>query len=209
MEQHLSRIAANVGKYKARMEIIEQTHKEVRAQEREENNKHSAFRNKLKEIRTPLAAYRDAISPILDKAVIDVRIETWEHSSIILSKTHRPKDLILFAIAHKKSTELIRWRHCGFLAIWGDYINHEVHIYEYSDQIDRENDKNNRIMRNEFPKNCRQIHKISIDQLDFDMLLPTITSYLSKELDYLMNRYNPDQIMQSINSTSWKNYQKK
>ncbi|WP_164122739.1 MULTISPECIES: hypothetical protein [Sphingobacterium] len=202
MEKHLSKIAASVQLYITRMAVVKQTNKEILALARAANKKHGVFLNALNLVKAPLVAYRNALSPTLVKADIDIRIETWEHTSIILSKTNRPQDLILFAIASKKAAQLARWRHCGFLAIWGDYAKGQVHVYEYADEIDRENPKNNRIQRNEFPKYSRHLHTFAIAHFDFDKVKPMITAYLSKELNYLMKKYNPGQIMEFINSIS-------
>lgn len=206
MEKHLTRIASSVHKYRSRMEIIQRTAKELREKEREEKKNLNLFLDRLNVLRRPLSAYRDSISPILDEVGICIRVETWQHDSHISSNMERPQSLILLAIAPNRATQRLRWQRCNFLAFYGDITKKEIHIYQYTHEPHDGSEENKSIIWDELKKYSLHLKTYSVDNFNFDTALPVITAFLSKELHYLLGRFNPDQIMQSINSKPWKNY---
>ncbi|MFD2556286.1 hypothetical protein [Sphingobacterium tabacisoli] len=206
MEKHLTRIASSVYKYISRMEIIQRTAKELREKEREEKKNLNLFLNKLNVLRRPLSAYQNAVSPILDEVGISIRVETWQHDSHIARNMERPQSLILLAIAPNRATQRLRWQRCNFLAFYGDIEKKEIHIYQYTQEPHDGNEESKSLIWDELKKYSVHLKTYSVDHFNFDTAIPLITTFLSRELHYLLARFNPDQIMQSINSKPWKTY---
>lgn len=190
LERHLAKIASMAHAYRTRIEELQLSREKKKQEEAADLSKREhIYMKKLRAIRKQLMNYRDSLKPILDEVGIAIRVESWTQAAHILRPKHGYKNYILFAIAPQKVMDPQRWQYFGFMAIMGDFQCDEITFYEYSDEIDRQNNEDTVTKRHDFKKYAHHLVDMTIDHFDFEAVKPFIHTYLSKELNYITLQY--------------------